>query len=100
MGYVSKLKYNIYEDVFSTISSLKEKGYKVFAAELSENSTPLMKLEVPKKWVLLMGHEGKGISKEILDACDEVVSIEMEESVKSFNVGVAASLIMYKMTKS
>lgn len=100
MGYVSKLKYNIYEDIFSTICSLKEKGYKVFAAELSENSTPLMKLEVPKKWVLLMGHEGKGISKEILDACDEVVSIEMEESVKSFNVGVAASLIMYKMTKS
>ncbi|WP_415250824.1 TrmH family RNA methyltransferase [Sulfurimonas sp.] len=100
MGYTSKLKYNIYEDIFTTISSLKDKGYKVFAAELSDDSTPLMELEVPKKWVLLMGHEGKGISREILDMCDEIVSIEMQEGVKSFNVGVAASLIMYKMTKS
>jgi tRNA G18 (ribose-2'-O)-methylase SpoU len=46
-----------------------------------------------------MGHEGKGISEEILRVCDEIVSIEMQEGVKSFNVGVAASLIMYKMTK-
>ena len=99
MGYMSRLKYTIYEDIFSTISSLKEKGYKVFAAELSEDSTPLMKVKVPQKWVLLMGHEGKGISKEILDVCDEIVSIEMQEGVKSFNVAIAASLIMYKMTQ-
>ena len=43
-----------------------------------------------------MGHEGKGIDKKILDICDEVVTIEMQESVKSFNVGVAASLMMYR----
>ena len=96
MGYMSKLKYNIYGDIFSTISRLKEKGYKVFAAELSDDSTPLMKVQVPQKWVILMGHEGKGISQEILDVCDEVVSIEMQEDVKSFNVAVAASLMMYQ----
>ena len=42
-----------------------------------------------------MGHEGKGISQDILDVCDEVVSIEMQEGIKSFNVGVAASIMMY-----
>lgn len=98
MGYMSKLGYNIYEDIFRTIYALKLRGYKVFAAELSENSIALMDVNPPQKWVLLMGHEGKGISKEILDICDEVVSIEMQDGVKSFNVAVAASLIMYKMT--
>lgn len=97
MGYMSKLKYKIYDDIFTTIHELKQRGYKIIAAEVSEGSTLLSKLLVPKKWVLLMGHEGKGISQEILNVCDEIVSIEMQEDVKSFNVGVAASLIMYKL---
>ena len=100
MGYMSHLKYHIYEDVFNTINQLKQRGYKIFAAEVSENSTPLAEVKVPRKWVLIMGHEGKGISEEILDVCDEVVTIEMQEDVKSFNVGVAASIMMYQFKNS
>ncbi|MBL4730366.1 MAG: RNA methyltransferase [Sulfurimonas sp.] len=96
MGYMSKLKYHIYTDTFSTLQILKNRGYKIFAAEVSDNSTWLQDVVVPSKWVLLMGHEGKGISKEILDICDEVVTIQMQENVKSLNVGVAASLMMYQ----
>lgn len=96
MGYVSRLKVHVYDDIASTIQHLKEMGYKVFAAEITENSTPLMSAIVPKKWVLLMGHEGYGISKEVLALCDEVVHIEMQEGLKSLNVGVAASLLMYQ----
>jgi len=44
-----------------------------------------------------MGHEGSGISQDILDVCDEVLTIEMIEGVKSFNVGVAASIMMYQL---
>jgi tRNA G18 (ribose-2'-O)-methylase SpoU len=43
-----------------------------------------------------MGHEGKGISAEVLEKSDVVVSIEMMPYVKSFNVGVAASILMYQ----
>lgn len=96
MGYVSQLKTNLYDDIFTTIETLKTMGYKIFAAEVTEDSTPLMQVKVPNKWVILMGHEGKGIDKKILDICDEVVTIEMQESVKSFNVGIAASLMMYQ----
>ena len=96
MGHISMLDVNMYSDIFETIKALKANGYRVFAAEVTSNSTPLMKVEVPKKWVLLMGHEGKGISKDILDVCDEVVTIEMMEGVNSFNVGVAASIMMYQ----
>jgi tRNA G18 (ribose-2'-O)-methylase SpoU len=96
MGYVSKLKINLYEDIFSTCQILKRMGYKIFAAEVTKDSTPLWNVQIPKKWVLLMGHEGKGLSKEILDVCDEVVTIEMQEGIKSFNVGVAASIMMYQ----
>jgi len=96
MGYASRLKVSIYDDIFVTIIKLKEKGYKIFAAEVTPNSTFLRDIKVPKKWVILMGHEGHGISKEILEICDEVVTIEMQPNVKSFNVAVASSIIMYK----
>jgi tRNA G18 (ribose-2'-O)-methylase SpoU len=87
----------MYENIFETIKYLKQAGYTILAAEVTEDSVDLAKLEVPEKWVLLMGHEGKGISKEILEVCDKTVKIEMVEGIKSFNVSVAASIMMYKL---
>jgi tRNA G18 (ribose-2'-O)-methylase SpoU len=95
MGHVSMLKTHLYDDIQETIITLKENGYRIYAAEVTDDSTPLASVKVADKWVLLMGHEGTGLSNEILDLCDEVVTIEMTEGVKSFNVGVAASIMMY-----
>jgi len=100
MGHISMLKTHIYSDIKETIISLKENGYRIYAAEVTEDSTPLSSVKVVDKWVLLMGHEGSGLSDEILDLCDEVVTIEMMEGVKSFNVGVAASIMMYQFKHS
>jgi tRNA G18 (ribose-2'-O)-methylase SpoU len=47
-----------------------------------------------------MGHEQLGISEEVLALCDEVVTIEMEEGIKSFNVAIAASIMMYQFKHS
>ncbi len=96
MGYVSRLNIHIYEDIFKTIQALKSDGYKIYAAEVTPDAINLSQVNISKKWVLLMGHEGKGISQEVLSLCDEVVKIEMSEEVKSFNVSVAASIMMYQ----
>ena len=96
MGHIAMLKTHLYEDIKETIQALKKNGYRIYAAEVTEDSTPLSEVKINEKWVLLMGHEGSGISNEILDLCDEVVTIEMIEGVKSFNVGVAASIMMYQ----
>jgi len=99
MGHASLLKSYIYDDIFQTIADLKLAGYRVFAAEINEGSTYLSDVITPKKWVLIMGHEGKGISQKVLEVCDEVVTIEMQEGIKSLNVSVAASIIMYQFTR-
>jgi len=97
MGHVAHLQTHIYEDISQTIERLKQLGYTILAAEVTDESIELAKLEVPKKWVLLMGHEGKGLSQEVLDICDKSVKIEMVEGIKSFNVAVAASIMMYAL---
>ncbi|MCW8894627.1 MAG: RNA methyltransferase [Sulfurimonas sp.] len=96
MGHIVKLHVHIYDDIFSTLEALKANGYRIFAAEVTENSKSLMSVGVPQKWVLLMGHEGKGLSQEVIDMCDEVVEIEMMDDVRSLNVGVAASIMMHR----
>ncbi len=96
MGHASMLKIHVYFDIFSTIKTLKANGYKIFAAEVTSDATPLQEVKIPKKWVLLMGHEGQGLSPKVLAICDEAVQIEMAAGVKSFNVSVAASILMYQ----
>ena len=96
MGHISMLKIHTYDDIQETIRALKARGYRIYAAEVTQDSTPLNAVKVSSKWVLLMGHEGSGLSEEVLKMCDEVVTIEMAEGVKSFNVGVAASIMMYR----
>lgn len=97
MGYMAKLQVHIYDNIFETITTLQRAGYTILAAEITDDAIDLAKLEVPQKWVLLMGHEGTGITKEILDVCDKRVKIEMVEGIKSFNVSVAASIMMYTL---
>jgi len=100
MGYISMLDIHIYKNLNDTICTLKKNGYHIYAAEVAENSTPLSSVKAADKWVLLMGHEGSGLPKETLALCDEVVTIEMVDGVKSFNVGIAASIMMYKLMAS
>lgn len=96
MGHAHMIKTHLHGDIKESIKSFQKRGYRVYAAEVTEDSTPLRDVKTAEKWVLVMGHEGRGISKDILELCDEVVTIEMVEGIKSFNVGVAASLMMYK----
>ncbi len=99
MGYASMLKIHVYKDIKESIKELKKLGYTIYAAEVTENSQPLSTVKTDKKWVLIMGHEGFGIAEDILALCDEIVSIEMQEEVKSFNVAIAASIMLYNFTK-
>ena len=99
MGYASYLQIHLFDDIKLLIPVLQTLGYKVYAAEVSEGSSFLAEVDVADKWALLMGHEGRGIAEDILELCDEVVTIEMQENVKSFNVGIAASLIMYQFQR-
>jgi len=45
--------------------------------------------------VIVVGSEGKGLSRLVTETCDQLVSIPMAHSVESLNAGVAASVTLY-----
>ena len=81
------------EDVINKIKG----DIKIIGTSLGE-STPLRMLEKKDRFALIVGNEGNGVKKEILDLCDDIVRIEMNKDVESLNVGVATSIILYEMS--
>jgi 23S rRNA (guanosine2251-2'-O)-methyltransferase len=49
--------------------------------------------------VLVVGSEGKGLSRLVRQACDAVVSIPMAASTESLNAGVAAGVALYEVAR-
>ena len=48
-------------------------------------------------WILLLGSEQKGLSKEQIAACDVTVSLPMRGKVSSLNLAVAAGILLYAL---
>ena len=81
------------EDVINKIKG----DIKIIGTSLGE-STPLRSIDRLDSFALIVGNEGNGVKKEILDLCDDIVRIEMNKDVESLNVGVATSIILYEMS--
>ena len=48
---------------------------------------------------LVMGSEGKGLSRLVTENCDAVVSIPISATTESLNAGIAASVTLYEISK-
>jgi len=49
--------------------------------------------------VLVVGSEGKGLSRLVRDSCDVLVRIPMSASTESLNAGVAAGIALYEIDR-
>ena len=48
---------------------------------------------------LVIGAEGEGVSRLVKEKCDFVVSLPMRGKIESLNASVAASVMMYEVTR-
>lgn len=76
------------------LAALKEEGYRIIAADLKK-AAPFNKMRYPEKTCLVIGNEGSGIGREILDICDESVKIPIIGRAESLNAAVAAGILLY-----
>ncbi len=55
--------------------------------------------EVRRPLILALGAEGPGLSPEILEACDRLVTLPLAGRVESLNVAVAAGIALFALTR-
>ena len=82
-----------------TLKAFKERG--VFVLGLAgDGDTPLPELSWAKEpLVVVVGSEGKGLSRLVTETCDAVISIPISSSTESLNAGIAASVTLYEISK-
>ena len=74
----------------------KRKNYKLTAA-VPEGGTPINRWKKTGKNIILLGHEAKGLSKEIIEQTDRRISIPPQGNVESLNLAIAAAIILYEI---
>lgn len=80
---------------------LKTNGFKTVAMALTDDSTSVDNDEIRanEKVAILLGTEGTGLPKEIIDACDYRVRIPMYHGVDSLNVAAASAISFWELMK-
>ena len=83
----------------TTLKELKSRGVFVLGLDGGgEVSLPDLAL-AGEPVVLVVGSEGKGLSRLVTETCDAVVSIPIESSTESLNAGIAVSVALYEVSR-
>lgn len=87
-------------DLKAVFSELERSGWEVLLLDGGESAKPLGSIQAGKKTILVVGNEGNGIYKELLNSERKKVKIESspgQEKVESLNAAVAVSIALWKL---
>ncbi len=93
-GYVG-MKITRVDSMTSAIQKLKQHNIWIYATSI-ENGVSIDKVKFNEPYAVVMGNEGKGVSRPILKLSDQNIFIPMEGTVQSLNVSVATGIILSK----
>lgn len=81
--------------------SLQEMGFKTAAMALSDNSVSIddAELMAEPRLAIVMGSEGDGLPRDVIDSADYVVKIPMHHCVDSLNVAAASAVAFWQLRK-
>lgn len=79
-----------------TIKKLKKENFWVVGTDMETDQT-IHDVDADSNLVVVIGSEGKGISRLVKENCDYVVKIPMVGHVNSLNASVSAALVIYEI---
>ena len=85
-------------NIKNTIEELKKEGFWIVGTSM--NGSDYRQIDYSGKIALVIGNEGKGMSKLVTDSCDFLASIPIASNVESLNASVAAGIMMYEVVRN
>ena len=101
LGATDSMEWEFHDSTVRVIQNLKQGGYFILGVEQTDTSIALEQFtqyEYPIAFVL--GHEVKGVSKEALDLCDQIIEIPQIGTKHSLNVSVSGGIIAWELFKN
>ncbi len=98
-GAAARIPVAMAANLTQTLKALKEQG--VFVVGLDgDGDVSLPGLDLADRpLVVVVGSEGKGLSRLVTETCDAVVSIPISAATESLNAGIAASVTLYEISR-
>ena len=86
-------------DHLDALAALASFPGRVLATGLTARARPLYALDLlgPVAW--LFGAEGQGVSSDLLERADQIVTIPMADGIESLNVGAAAAVCLFEQMR-
>ncbi len=83
-------------NLHQTIRKLKENGFWIVGTDMDTPQT-IHDIDANANLCVVIGSEGKGMSRLIRDNCDYIVKIPMSGHVNSLNASVSAAIVLYEI---
>lgn len=99
MGAAFRVPVYAAEDLAPAVSSLRSAGRRVFAAALGERAYTLGELEIRPGDCLVIGNEGHGLSRAVMDASTGCIRIPMQPGTESLNAAVAGGILLWSFRR-
>ncbi len=99
MGALFRLPVYICQDLEDEVEKCKALGIDVFATVPDRDAKNVISVDFSKGAMCIIGNEGNGVSKEIIEKSSDRITIKMDGRAESLNANAAASIIMWEMTR-
>ena len=82
------------------LKEIQKEGYKILVTTLSNDSIFIneFKRKMNEKLIIVVGNEGNGVRKEIIDIADYKIKIDIS-NIDSLNVGIATGITLFELKK-
>ena len=98
-GGIDKLPFAKIKNISTSIKVLKDSGYWIYGLDLNTCKS-IDCTNYPKKVVIVLGSENRGIRNITSSLCDEIIKIEMNDAIESLNVSNTAAIAFFHISKS
>lgn len=96
LGAEQTVPWRYVDTTAQALVDLKQAGYQIVAAELTDTSVEYTKANYEDNVALVFGSEPtKGLTEDILQLCDSTVHVPMRGQKNSLNVAVVGGILIY-----
>ncbi|HET7303390.1 MAG TPA: 23S rRNA (guanosine(2251)-2'-O)-methyltransferase RlmB, partial [Segeticoccus sp.] len=98
-GAAARVPVALATNLTRTLTDFRKAGYFVLGLDM-DGDVDLPGLELAAEpLVVVVGAEGKGLSRLVAETCDQILSIPMSSTVESLNAGVATGVALYEIAR-
>ena len=87
------------KDLNTFLTELKNNNYTIYGTDVI-NGSIVGEIKFPKKYAIIIGNEGKGMSELTKKSCDFIATIPMIGEINSLNASVSAGIMIYEVVRN